>query len=82
MKKLDYAAKLETMVHNSIVKGTYTKITDMLKKNYWDIRTFFIETLNVMKPDSNQPARLFGTAKIHKFEKKKEKRKKKKLLLY
>ena len=75
MKKLDYAAKLETMVHNSIVKGTYTKITDMLKKNYWDIRTFFIETLNVMKPDSNQPARLFGTAKIQSLKRKKKKKK-------
>ena len=40
----------------------------MLKKNYWDFRTFFIEILNVMKPDSNQPACLYGTAKTHKFE--------------
>ena len=68
MKKLDYAAKLETMVHDSIIKGTYIEITDMLKKNYWDFRTFFIEILNVMKPDSNQPARLYGAAKTHKFE--------------
>ena len=45
-----------------------------VKKNYHDFRTFYYRNFHYyerykdMQPDSNQLARLYGTAKTHKFE--------------
>ena len=74
MKKSDYATKLDTMINDSCMKGTYVETTgntlrgllrfqDFLYRNFHNY-----ECYKDMQPDSNQPARLYGTAKTHKFE--------------
>ena len=60
--------------HGGLVKGTYIETTDnrlkeILRFKDFLHRTFYnYEHLKDMKFDSNQPARLFGTAKTHYFE--------------
>ena len=74
MKKLDYAIKLDTMIDYSIMKGTHVETNDNTLKElllfqdflYRNFRNY--ERYEDMQPDSNQPARLYGTAKTHKFE--------------
>ena len=74
MKKLDYAIKLDTMIDYSIMKGTHLETNDNTLKElllfqdflYRNFRNY--ERYEDMQPDSNQPARLYGTAKTHKFE--------------
>ena len=74
MEKSDYVDKLEYMINDGIEKGTYVETTDNTLKDlsrFQDFlyRNFFnYEHYKDMKPDSNQPARLYGTAKTHKFE--------------
>ena len=74
MKKSDYVTKLDTMIDDGIIKGTYIETTDntfkelsrfqdSLYKNFCNY-----EGYRDMQPDSNQLARLYGTAKTHKFE--------------
>ena len=74
MKKADYVTKLDTTINDGIMKGTYVETTgnklkelsrfqDTLHRNF---RNY--ERYKDIKPDSNQPARLYGTAKTHKFE--------------
>ena len=68
MKKSDYLAKLDTMI------DTYVETTDNTLKELLPFKEFLYsnfhnyECYKDMKPDSNQPARLYGTAKTHKFE--------------
>ena len=74
MKKLDYAIKLDTMIDYGIMKGTHVETNDNTLKElllfqdflYRNFRNY--ERYEDMQPDSNQPARLYGTAKTHKFE--------------
>ena len=74
MKKSDYVTKLDTMIDDGIIKGTYVETTDntlkelsrfhdFLYRNFYDY-----ERYKDMEPDSNQPSRIYGTAKTHKFE--------------
>ena len=62
------------MIDNSIMKGTYLETTDYMLKELSRFHDFLhrnfhnYEYYKDMKPDSNQPARLYGTAKTHKFE--------------
>ena len=71
MKKLDYATKSDTMIDYGIMRGTYVETTDNTLKElslFQDIlhRNFHnYERYEDMQPDSNQPARLYGTAKTH-----------------
>ena len=67
MKKSDYVTKLDTMIDDGIMRGNTLKelsrFQDFLYRNFHNY-----ERYKDMKPDSNQPARLYGTAKTHKFE--------------
>ena len=74
MKKADYVTKLDTTIDDGIMKGTYVETTDNKLKElsrfqdilYRNFRNY--ERYKDIKPDSNQPVRLYGTAKTHKFE--------------
>ena len=74
MKKSDYVTKLDTMVDDSIMKGTYVATTDKTLKQLSQFQDFLYRNCHNyqrykdLQPDSNQPARLYGTAKTHKFE--------------
>ena len=48
MKKSNYAAELEIMIHCGIIKDIYTETTDNIFKNYCDLRNFYIETFTIM----------------------------------
>ena len=75
MKKDDYVRKMEDMINTGIEDGTYVKceedttISDLkhfktfLKNHFQDHPKY-----KKMMPDTHQPARLYGTAKTHKFE--------------
>ena len=75
MKKSDYVTKLDTMIDDGIIKGSYVETTtdntlkelsrfqDFIYRNFHNY-----ERYEDIKPDSNQPARFYGTAKTHKFE--------------
>ena len=67
MKKSDYVTKLDTMIHDGITKGTYIETTETTLKDLY--RNFYnYERYKNKKPDSNQPDRLYGTAKTLKSE--------------
>ena len=74
MKKSDYVTKLDIMIDDGIIKGTYVETTDNTLKELSRFQDFLYrnshnyERHKDMKPDSNQPSRLYGTAKTHKFE--------------
>ena len=74
MKISDYVTKLDTMIDDGIFKGPYVETTDNTLKELSQFQDFLYrnfhnhERYEDMKPDSNQPARLYGTAKTHKFE--------------
>ena len=74
MKKSDYISKLNTTIGDRIMKGTYVETTDNTLKELSRFQDFLYrnfhnyECYKDMKPDSNQPTRLYGTAKTHKFE--------------
>ena len=73
LKKSHYVSKLDTMIDDGIMKGTYLETTDNTIKElsqFQDIlyRNFHnYECFKDMQPDSNQPARLYGINKTHKF---------------
>ena len=64
MKTSDYVTKLDTMIDDAIIKGTDLETTDSTLKELWRFQDFLYRDLHnykrhkVMKPDSNQPARL------------------------
>ena len=74
MKKSDYITKLDTTIDDRIMKGTYVETTDNTLKELSRFQDFLYrnfysyERYKDIQPDSNQPARLYGTAKTHKFE--------------
>ena len=74
MKKSDYVTKLDTMIDVGIMKGTYVETTDNTLKELSRFQDFLhrnfhsYERYKDIQPDSNQAARLYGTAKTHKFE--------------
>ena len=74
MNKTDYISKMQGMIDEGISNGTYQeadddtlgelrRFQDFLYRNFYKYKYY-----NKMRPDSNRPARLFGTAKTHKFE--------------
>ena len=64
MKKSDYVTKLDTMIDDGIIKGTYVQTNDNALKELSRFQDFLYrkfrsyELYKDMKPDSNQPARL------------------------
>ena len=72
MKKSDYVTKLDTMIDGGIMKGTNIETNDKTLKELSQFQDFLYTNFHkyerYMQPDSNQPARLYGTAKTHKFE--------------
>ena len=74
MKKSDYVTKLDTMIDDGIRKGTYVETTDNTLKELSRFQDFLYRNFHNyqrykdMQPDTNHPARLYGTAKTHKFE--------------
>ena len=74
MNKSDYINKLEEMITEGIEKGVYEisedntlqdlkRFQDFLYRNF---KTY--EHYDKMYPSSNSPAKLYGTAKTHKFQ--------------
>ena len=63
MKKSGFVTKLNTMVDDDIMKGTYIETTDILKELLW-FQDFLYrniynnESYKDMKPDSNEPVHL------------------------
>ena len=74
MKKSDDVTKLDTMIDDGIMKGTYVESTDNTLKELSRFQDFLYrnshkyECYKHMQPDSNQPAHLYGTTKTHRFE--------------
>ena len=74
MDKSDYMQKLENMIEEGINKGTYertddTTLHDLKRLQDFLYRNFYnYENYNKMYPHSNQPAKLYGTAKTQKFK--------------
>ena len=73
IKRADYIAKMQTMIFDNITCGVYTSTTDNRLKDLKTFRHFLCRNFKdhpkykKMLPTSNQPARLYGTAKTHNF---------------
>ena len=73
-QRADYINKLETMVEEGIANGKYVMTEDNTLKDLKSLQDFLTRNfksslpLNKIKPTSNQPAFLYGTAKTHKFQ--------------
>ena len=73
MNRQDYFQKLEDMLNKGIKRGTYERSTNTTKQDletfqsflYWNFKNH--PSYDKMRPKPNQPARLYATAKIHKF---------------
>ena len=74
MDKSDYIQKLEDMIEESISKGAYERTDDTTLQDLKRFRDFLYrnfykyENYHKMYPHSYQPAKLYGTAKTHKFK--------------
>ena len=74
MQRADYVNKLETMIEEGITNGKYMVTDDNTLKDLKSFEDFLTRnfksslSLNKVKPTSNQPAFLYGTAKTHKFQ--------------
>ena len=73
MNKQDYIQKLEGMLDEGIKRGTYERSTDTAKHDLETFQRFLYRNFknhpsyDKMRPKSSQPARLYATAKTHKF---------------
>ena len=73
MNKQDYIQKLENMLNKGIKRRTYELSTDTTKQDLETFQSCWYRNFknhpsyNKMRPKSNQPARLYATAKTHKF---------------
>ena len=74
IQESDYVTKLDTMINDSTMKGPYVENTDNTLNELFRFQDFLYRNFHNYKhykdtkPDSNQPAHLYGTAKTHKFE--------------
>ena len=72
--KTDYVNKVNAMIDEGISKGKYVETVDSTHKDLKQFQDFlyrhFYRTkyFDGMRPISNQPARFFATAKMHKFD--------------
>ena len=73
MDKTDYVNKVRSLIQEGIEGGKYVKTTDNTHKDLHNFQCFLQnhfskhKEYNKMRPNSNQPARLFAIAKTHKF---------------
>ena len=74
LNKTDYVNKVNAMTSEGISKGKYVETVDSTHKDLKHFQGFlyghFYKTkyYDGMRPVSNQPARVFPTAKTHKFD--------------
>ena len=74
MNRKDYNEKLENMIQEGINNGTYIETVDTTLQDLKQFQSFLYRNFKSHKkykemiPSSNQPARLFATAKTHKFK--------------
>ena len=74
MNKADYVMKLQNMIEEGILKGVYEETEDTTLDDLRLFKDFLrrhfqnYEKYDKMTPDSNQPGRIYGTAKTHKFD--------------
>ena len=74
LNKTDYVNKVNAMTDEGISKGKYVETVDSTYKDLKHFQDFlyryFYKTKydDSMRPISNQPARFFATAKMHKFD--------------
>ena len=73
MNKQDYIQKLKDMLNEGRKRGTYEQSTDTTKQDLETFQSFLHRNFknhpsyDKMRPKSNQPAKLYATAKTHKF---------------
>ena len=73
MNKTDYQNKVQKMVNNGISEGKYVHTEYTIIKDLSSFQSFLLHHFQDhpqhkdMRPSNNQPARLFATAKTHKF---------------
>ena len=74
MNRSDYTKKVELMLQQGISEGKYVKTEDNVSKELKSFQSFIYRHFkkstfyNDMMPFSHKPARLFTSAKTHKFE--------------
>ena len=74
MNKADYIKKMETMIEEGIKNGTYAEAGDTIMQDLKRFQDFLrrnfknYEHYSGMYPESNEPAKMYGTAKTHKFD--------------
>ena len=74
MNRTNYNNIMQKMIDDGIKNKLYEETTDITLKNLKNFQDFLYrnfkdyENYDEMRPVSNQPARLYGTAKTHKFE--------------
>ena len=73
MNKIDYINKVDDMINEGITNGKYEKTIDNTHKDLHNFQSFLQynfskhKDYSKLRPVSNQPARLFATAKTHTF---------------
>ena len=74
MKRGDYDKKLQGMIDEGITNGTYAPTADTILNDFKKFQDFLrrnfkgkFDRYKDMRPVSNQPGRLYATAKTHKF---------------
>ena len=73
MDESDYKQKLEDLIEEGISKGTYERTDDATLQDLKRFQDFLYRNLynyenyHKMYPYSKQPAKLYQTAKTHKF---------------
>ena len=74
LKRGDYDKILQGMIDEGITKGTYAPTVDTILKDLKKFQDFLrrnfkgkFDRFKDMRPVSNQPGRLYATAKTHKF---------------
>ena len=73
MKRADYITKMQTMIGDGVTCGVYGPATDNTLKDFKTFCDFLYRNFKdhpkyeKMLPISNQPVRLYGIAKTHKF---------------
>ena len=66
IKRADYIAKMQTVIYDGIACGVYTPTPSKFSVTSYTVTLRIIQNMKML-PRSNQPARLYGTAKMHKF---------------
>ena len=74
MNKAEYINKMNGMINDGINNATYVRSEDTTLSDLSHFQTFIRNNFKKhrqfkkMIPDYHQPARLYGTAKTHKFD--------------